>query len=65
MKLIQLNLAVFSHRYNSTIGRANELTVKELKERRLSASGALDSTESKVVPGTTNGSLVHQQILQP
>jgi len=60
-----MNLAIesrcfFSCRYNSTIGRANELTVKELKERRLSAGGALDSAESKVIPGTTNGSFVHQ-----
>lgn len=41
------------------------LTVKELQERRLGTSGALDTSESQIVPSPPNGALVHEQIVQP
>lgn len=43
----------------------NEPTVKELKERRLGAGSAFNAAEFQIVPGATDSSLVHQQVLQP
>lgn len=47
------------------IERPSGPTVEELQKRRLGTGSTLDTAESEVVSGATDGPLVHYEILQP